>query len=158
MTCKEVTRVLKYYITASPDLLVKVEEHAAGCASCSEMLALDRLSTSLIRNYCAPARENVEPSPFWTTRLKARIQEMKEQGVSSWEAAIMGLKGVITAMGAVAIILFAVSLQWQLTNTSDTVLRVDNEIEDAGQQQSLEELLTDASENGSIVAKTNLYE
>ena len=156
MTCKEVTRAVNYQLTASPTVLTRVEEHAAECRTCREMLALDRLSISLIETYCEPDGENVGPSPFWTNRLRARIQEMKQQGVSSWEAAIMGLKSLITVMGAVAIVLVAASLQSQPTNTNESVLRNDTEVEDIGQQYSLEELITGAPDINNKTS--NLYE
>jgi hypothetical protein len=46
------------------------------------------------------------------TGIKARIRELSEQGINSWESAILALRGWVIAFGAAAVLLLAVSAQW----------------------------------------------
>jgi hypothetical protein len=134
MICKDVKRLLRYEIKRSREATIEAQAHAETCTSCGQLLALETLTASLLSAPAAGAE--FEPSPFWLSKVKNRIQEMKEHSLSSWEAAIMGLKGWIAAFGAAAIVLMAIGLQWQLSNAS-----VDHE-EELNAQASVEELIS----------------
>ena len=139
MICKDVKRQVKYGMPRNREAMAEARAHAETCASCSQFLALDNLTASLLSALAWDAE--FEPSPFWLSKVKSRIQEMKEHGISSWEAAIMGLKGWIAAFGAAAMLLIALGLQWQVSNGS-----IDHE-EELNAQASVEELISGGPEN-----------
>ena len=62
----------------------------------------------------------VEESPWdevqLANRIKARINEMNERGMGSWETAVIAVRGWLLAFGAAAILL--VMLSNQLTTNS----------------------------------------
>lgn len=78
--------------------------------------AVDRLAGELIEVYAARIDAEAGAAagqPFLAARVRNRIREMREQNVSSWEAAVMAMRGWILALGAAAILFFFVSMQWQ---------------------------------------------
>ncbi len=86
--------------------------------------AADRLAGRLISCYAARVDAEAEEAAgqaFFAARVRNRIREMREQNVSSWEVAVMALRGWIVALGAAAIIFFFVSTQWQASTTMDDV-------------------------------------
>jgi hypothetical protein len=155
MTCKELSKLVDESALHNELARAAAERHAENCESCHQTLAVDRLAGLLIKNYYTPAAESLEPSPYWSTRLMARIHEMKEQSVSSWEAAIMGLKGWITALAAVAVVLIAAMLQGQF-GAPDPLITGYNDFEEVAQPNSPEELITSAPDPGPRTG--NLYE
>lgn len=143
MICRDVKQLLNHEVTRNNETMAEASRHAESCEECSQLLVLESLTTSLLSVPAADAE--FEPSPFWFSKVKSRIQEMKEYGISSWEAAIMGLRGWIAAFGAVAMLLVALSLQWQL---SGAAIHIDHE-EELNAQASVEELIGGGAENDS---------
>ncbi len=153
MNCKEVLQAIRFHNTGR--LSEDVIRHTESCFECRANLSDERVIHSLL----SQQGMEMEPSPFWMNRLKNRIHEMREQGVSSWEAAIVGLRGWITALGAVAILVIAVSLEWSRPNLSGSFARpdlVDHEAQDVD-PNSVEELIGSASD-APRKTSSNLYE
>lgn len=78
--------------------------------------AVERLAGEMIEVYAARIDAEAELAagrPFLAAKVRNRIREMREQNVSSWEAAVMAMRGWILALGAAAILFFFVSMQWQ---------------------------------------------
>lgn len=156
MTCKEVQKLIDESALHDGAMRAAAEQHASQCADCLNSLAVDQLARTLIKSYTTPSAESLEPSPYWSTRLMARIHEMKEQSVSSWEAAIMGLRGWITALAAVAVVLIAAMLQGRFAPPSPTYIGY-SEFDEISQPSSPEELITNAPDPGPRMTG-NLYE
>ena len=57
----------------------KVKTHVAECASCREELEQLRATMGLMDTWTAP-----EPSPYFMTRLNARMREEREAPRQSW--------------------------------------------------------------------------
>jgi hypothetical protein len=70
----------------------KVRDHVDGCASCREELAELRATMELMDGWEAP-----EPSPYFLTRLDARMREERATAPASWpERWIAGLRARMT--------------------------------------------------------------
>jgi len=93
--------------------------HAEICSDCRKEIALARLTAALLKAYSPAEKEIGEPADLMA-RIRARIRELGEQGVGSWESAVLALRGWIFAFGAVAILLLSMSVQWKLSNTPRT--------------------------------------
>ncbi len=118
MNCKEVKRALKYGNSFDRN---EVVDHTGRCENCREDLALESLTTALMNVHISDHKSNgemIEENPYLITRIRARIRELGEQGVTSWESAILALRGWVVAFGTAAVLLVAISAQWQSTNMS----------------------------------------
>ena len=88
--------------------LSAAEAHAARCADCDAALRARRLSSAILS---ARSTASIEPSPYFATRVMARIREQRgkedELGLASlWKAAW----GLVTAMALVVAILTGASV------------------------------------------------
>ncbi len=124
MNCRQATKIMgsSARITeAAP--VSEARQHLAACASCRRHYSLERMAVILIREHAAPpAREALFPSPYFFTRLRARIKtEQAEPGTAFWEAAVTTARSWLLAFGSVTAILLAASmLTWQArTNTPE---------------------------------------
>jgi hypothetical protein len=130
MKCTEIKRILKNeYIknkqvdsanatnaTSTTDATYdRAMAHAKLCEDCGAELAMERLTLALLKAYASSEKEVSEP-PYLMGRIRARIRELGEQGVGSWESAILALRGWIFAFGAVALLLLTMSVQWKFSN------------------------------------------
>jgi predicted anti-sigma-YlaC factor YlaD len=104
MTCKEMKEVM-------PDLalgLVPVSgenaNHLRNCTACAEKLEQVQKTMALFDEWQAP-----EPSPYFDTRLHARLKEEKEKAPESWLAWIRR-----PALALVATLLVALSISLTL--------------------------------------------
>jgi hypothetical protein len=96
---------------------------------------------------CARRRlvdEKYTSGPFLFNRIKRRIQEMREQNLTSWELAVAAmpkLRGWLAAFATAAILLIAISsIQWQQpVLTSDP----DQEPDELNIQSPAEYLISD---------------
>jgi len=80
------------------------------------------------------------------SKIKRRIQEIREQRSSSWEAAVEAMSGWLAAFAAAAIILVAGAIQWRpsvMTSDLDLVT------------QSMDEHLISDVPNPTGVSKDN---
>jgi hypothetical protein len=134
MNCKEAHQAIGFHHSGrmSEDIM----RHAETCRECRASLAAERVTVSLLSLQQA---SDMEPSPF-----------------CSWEAAIVGLRGWITALGAVAVLVIAVSVEWSRPSIPETYVRVDHETQDVD-TNSVEELIGSASD-APRKTTSNLYE
>lgn len=145
MKCSEIKRILdnKYQQSDASNTANDIDDidqdkldknevttHAERCEDCRQELAMQRLTSALLQAYTSTEREPGE-HPDLMGRIRARIRELSEQGVGSWEAAILALRGWIFAFGAVAILLLTVSFQSKYTSAKfSSAPRIDP-VEDA---------------------------
>jgi predicted anti-sigma-YlaC factor YlaD len=68
MTCKEAREYL--LDAAQENAVAGLDEHLSSCASCAQELESMRQTMALLDEWQAP-----EPSPYFTSRLRARVRE-----------------------------------------------------------------------------------
>jgi hypothetical protein len=56
------------------DQLAAIQEHVAGCNSCNNAYRAAQISSNLLE---VRAAEKIEPSPFFETRVMARVRELR---------------------------------------------------------------------------------
>lgn len=100
MTCKEFTELM-------PDLMLgwhqpssEADEHLRSCKTCATKLDEIRRTMSLLDEWQTP-----EPSPYFDTRLQARLREAKAKAPAGWLVWIRR-----PAIALVATILLAVGI------------------------------------------------
>lgn len=118
MTCKEYQQALEAFDRNPSDLQAgEFVDHSRDCKQCREAGAAEAMSRALLRAFVATNAEATAAydNPYLMTRIKARIREMGEQGVSSWESAVLALRSWLLGFGVLAILLLTLSLQgrWQ---------------------------------------------
>jgi hypothetical protein len=157
MNCHELKRKISF---GQPErvTLLAMRRHAASCDACGKLLAAEHLTDALVRAVAAAdEREAIEPSPFWTSRMRRRIQEMRDQRVHSWEAHVMALHRWLAALGAAAVLLLGVSFQMRpvqiATQTNHEELPG---IEGASPQANVDELIGEGEQPAH--KSSNLYE
>ena len=121
MKCKQVIKSLKYdYLPKTDQQQNEMEAHAQSCETCGQELVIRNLVNALVSSYGNSAPEE---SPWDDIRLangiKSRIREMSECGASSWETAIISVRGWLVAFGVTAILLLVLSNQLAISNSSD---------------------------------------
>ena len=84
--------------TASPE----VQEHLRSCAACAEELASFKQTMALLDEWQAP-----EPSPYFSSRLRARVREEASEQPAGWLA---WLRRPVVAAAAMVLIGVGVSL------------------------------------------------
>lgn len=82
MTCKEVHEHL--LDVAQENSVAGLDEHLSSCASCAQELAAMRRTMALLDEWQAP-----EPSPYFDSRLRARLRETAAQP-RSWLSWVRG--------------------------------------------------------------------
>lgn len=88
----------------------RVEAHARECAACARAWDAARVAASLVE---ARARETVEPSPFFRTRVMAAVRERnaaaEENGLARmWRAArtvVLGMAASVALLAGAAVVL-----------------------------------------------------
>src|SRR5581483_12078643 len=73
MSCKEIRESLPDIACGLEPASARVEEHLRGCPECAQKLTEFRQTMSLLDEWQAP-----EPSPYFDTRLRARLREEAE--------------------------------------------------------------------------------
>jgi hypothetical protein len=116
MKCSEIRRLLKYQYKNDNAIPDKVMAHVKVCDHCREAMAMERLTAALLNAYATSDKESAGEPPYLMSRIRARIRELGDQGVGSWESAVLALRGWIIAFGAVAILLLSMSFQGKLSN------------------------------------------
>jgi len=129
MRCKEVIRLLNNgYKHNNPDYDQMIL-HAEQCRVCRDAVIMDRLASQLLNAACQSDDEQIE-NPYFMARLRARIRELSEHGVGSWESAVLALRGWLLAFGVAAVLLLTMSIQWQQAGNAgdqdDDVLTLSN--------------------------------
>ena len=115
MNCKEIRTVAKYGGALSPTSAARAEDHVKNCIACKNLLLSERLAPAIIRAASAPGHDahRVNSDSMLIGRIKRRIQEIREQRSSSWEAAAEAMSGWLAAFAVAAIILVAGAIQWR---------------------------------------------
>jgi hypothetical protein len=106
----------------APAAVTEFADHVKTCASCHDLVLLERLAPAIIKAASAPEEWNAlnASSATLACRIRMRIQEMREQRLTSWESAVESMRGWLTAFAVVTIILVIISVQWRpQTVTSD---------------------------------------
>jgi hypothetical protein len=79
--CAEVDRKLADMLLDPGTVPAKVQDHVAACDRCRQELAELRATLALLDTWQAP-----EPSPYFMTRLDARLREELEAAPTGWFA------------------------------------------------------------------------
>jgi hypothetical protein len=117
MNCKQIHTVTKYGGAISTISAAKAEDHVKNCIACRNLLLSERLAPAIIKAASAPGLEStqINSDAVLISRIKRRIQEIREHRSSSWEAAVETMSGWLAAFAVTAIILIAASIQWRLS-------------------------------------------
>jgi len=115
MNCKEIHTATKYGGNLSPISAAGAEDHIKGCTACRRLLLSERLAPAIIKAASAsgPDEGPINSNPMLISRIKRRIQEIREQRSSSWEAAVDAMSGWLAAFAVAAIILVVGAIQWR---------------------------------------------
>jgi hypothetical protein len=126
MNCTEIKKLIKNEYQIETVIHEKLMAHAQLCDKCRKELAMQRLTSALLKAYTSREKEEAGESPYLMARIRARIRELGEQGVGSWESAILALRGWIFAVGATAILLLTISVQSKHSNAPGSIDPVDD--------------------------------
>jgi len=115
MNCKEIHTVTRYGGDLSPTSAADAEDHIKSCAACKNLLLSERLAPAIIKAASAHGDDSVQvnSNAMLMARIKRRIQEIREQRSSSWEAAVEAMSGWLAAFALAAIILVGGAIQWR---------------------------------------------
>jgi hypothetical protein len=116
MKCTEIRKLIKYNYQNDHAIPDNVMAHVKVCDHCREAMAMERLTAALLNAYASSIKEPAGEPPYLMSRIRARIRELSDQGVGSWESAVLALRGWIIAFGAAAILLLTISFQGTLSN------------------------------------------
>jgi hypothetical protein len=81
MICTEVESKLADLLLDPETVPAKVREHVAECSACRAQVAELRATMNLLDEWKAP-----EPSPYFMTRMQARMREEREAAPAGWLA------------------------------------------------------------------------
>ena len=105
MECKEIHEFLPDLAAGLGTPAPEVAKHIASCAACSAQLSDFRKTMALLDEWQTP-----EPSPYFDTRLQARLREEMARPEEAWYARLTrSIMRPAWAMSAAAV-LFAVAL------------------------------------------------
>jgi hypothetical protein len=104
MTCKEMKEVMPDLALGLVPVSGESANHLRTCAVCAEKLQAVQKTMALLDEWKAP-----EPSPYFDTRLQARLKEEKEKAGVTWWAWIRR-----PALALVATVLVALSISLTL--------------------------------------------
>jgi len=79
MNCKGIQELLPDLAAGMADATPEIERHIAGCAACAARLDEFKKTMALLDEWQAP-----EPSPYFDTRLEARLREEMARPPASW--------------------------------------------------------------------------
>jgi predicted anti-sigma-YlaC factor YlaD len=101
MKCTEIRELLPDLAAGLTPAAPETNDHLSSCAACSETLADFRKTMALLDEWQVP-----EPSPYFDTRLRARLREESAKQQRSWlswvrrPALTAAMAAVIVASGA----------------------------------------------------------
>jgi anti-sigma factor RsiW len=103
MKCEKIRSEFMEAVLGGPEAMSgNLREHLQSCAACSEELASFERTMSLLDEWQTP-----EPSPYFTSRLRARVREQ----AASWNAGWLAwLRRPAVATAAVGLIALGVGL------------------------------------------------
>ena len=106
MNCNEIHELLPDLAAGMAELTPEVKEHMAGCAACAGQLEDFKKTMALLDEWQAP-----EPSPYFDTRLEARLrEEMARPPVSWYRRWVHGMAMRPAWTMSVAAVLFTVAI------------------------------------------------
>lgn len=79
MTCKEIRELMPDMVLGEAPTSGEVNAHLNSCAECAVKLEEVRKTMALLAEWQVP-----EPSPYFDTRLQARLREEKAKAPSGW--------------------------------------------------------------------------
>jgi len=104
MDCKHIQEVLPDLAAGMGASTPEVEKHIASCKACSAQLRDFQKTMALLDEWQAP-----EPSPYFDTRLQARLREDMARPVGGWYRRFLpGLWARPAWVASVAAVIFAV--------------------------------------------------
>src|SRR5215471_11078302 len=115
MNCKEIQTATKHGGNLPPISAAGAEDHIKSCMACRGLLLSERLAPAIIKAASASSPEGapINSNAMLIGRIKRRIQEMREQRSSSWEAAVEAMSGWLAAFAVAAVILVVGAIQWR---------------------------------------------
>jgi len=115
MNCKDIQTVTKYGGNLAPASVAGVEDHIRTCVACKNLLLSERLAPAIIKAASAHGHDNIriDSNAMLIGRIKRRIQEIRDQRSSSWEAAVEATSGWLAAFAVAAIVLVVGAIQWR---------------------------------------------
>ena len=81
MKCNQINELLPDLAAGLAAATPEVNDHLSGCSACTETLAEFRKTMALLDEWQTP-----EPSPYFDTRLRARLREEAAKQPASWWA------------------------------------------------------------------------
>ena len=106
MNCNEIQELLPDLAAGMETPTPEVQKHLASCAGCSAQLSDFQKTMALLDEWQAP-----EPSPYFDTRLQARLREEMARAPEPWYARLTRFAVLRPAwIMSVAAMLFAVAL------------------------------------------------
>src|SRR5271169_575592 len=106
MDCKQIQELLPDLAAGMEVSTPEVQKHIASCAACSAQLHDFQKTMALLDEWQAP-----EPSPYFDTRLQARLREEMAQPAASWYRRFMPNLWLRPAwVGSAAAVIFMVAL------------------------------------------------
>ncbi len=123
MKCKEIVRLLTYGRDNEPAAQYEIAKHASTCKKCREELAFNFAIKAIVKGHDFSETEHSVLEVWNEARLvnqvKARIQTAKENGIGTWESAVISMRGWLIGFAAAAVLLLALSGQLAVNNSSD---------------------------------------
>jgi len=116
MKCENIREQFMEVVLSGPEAaLSEVQEHLRSCAACAQELASFRQTMALLDEWQAP-----EPSPYFNSRLRARVREEASVQAAGWLA---WLRRPVVAAAAMVLIGVGVSLLevGSFNHDSDTI-------------------------------------
>src|SRR5271166_14047 len=103
MKCENIREEMMETLLSGPEAASpEVQEHLRNCATCAQELASFRQTMALLDEWRAP-----EPSPYFSSRLRARVREEAAAQPAGWLA---WLRRPVVAAAATVLIAVGVSL------------------------------------------------
>src|SRR5579875_1461397 len=121
MKCERLRREFMEAALGTPSAVSpRLQEHLENCAACAAELAALRRTMTLLEEWQTP-----EPSPYFNTRLQARLREESVAPVSSWLA---WLRQPVAAVAAAVLIAVGVGMLevGHFSSDSNTLANNDN--------------------------------
>lgn len=123
MKCKEIVRLLTYGRDNDPDAHYAITQHTFTCPKCREELAINSAIKAIIKSHSLGENDIQGFAACEETRLvnqvKARIQSARENGIGTWESAVISMRGWLVGFAAAAVLLLALSGQLAFRDSTD---------------------------------------
>lgn len=149
MRCKDVTRLVTYGRATKAVEQTEVARHALSCEKCREELAAYSVIKSILTSQThIEADEHFDwEEARLVNQVKARIQTAKENGVGTWESAVISIRGWLIGFATAAVLLLALSGQLAISKPADT---------DDGRLELISNALTPSTSEDLISSNTQI--